>query len=146
MKRTGHRTIERRGEVDVGGARLGYTLLRMPRRRHVHLVVDDDGVVQVRAPWRFDDAEAARLVERNAGWVLEAIERAEERRRRRPPLASGTELPLLDERLRLQVAGVQLELWDRPPGPAGADAVRVAAGAAWRDGPTLHADTSDRRI
>lgn len=136
------RAIERHGEVDVDGGALRYTLLRMPRRRHVHLLVDDDGTVQVRAPWRFDDAEAARVVQRNVGWVREAIARAAERRRRRPRLESGFELPLMDERLRLALASAQLELWERPGG-GGRDAVSAAGGRAWRDGATLHAHPHD---
>ena len=51
-------TIVRQSEVELDGQRVGYTLLRIPRRRHVHLVVADDGELQVRAPYRFSQAEA----------------------------------------------------------------------------------------
>ena len=97
------RSIATALELDIDGRTLGYTLHRVVGRKHVHLVVGEDARLQVRAPWRFSRESAAQVVIENLLWVRDALERAMRTRVERPPLVSGTRLPLLDEALRLEL-------------------------------------------
>jgi predicted metal-dependent hydrolase len=77
----------------------------------VHLVVDEDARLQVRAPWRFSRESAAEVVIENLLWVRDALERALRTRVARAPLVSGTRLPLLDGDLRLELrVAAQMDL------------------------------------
>jgi predicted metal-dependent hydrolase len=98
-------------ELCIDGYTLGYTLHRIAGRKHVHLVVDEDARLQVRAPWRFSRESAAEVVIENLLWVRDALERALSTRVERAPLVSGTRLPLLDEALRLELrVAAQMDL------------------------------------
>ena len=87
--------------------RLRYTLLRVPRRRHVHLIIEDGGELQVRAPYRYSQTEAEREIRSHADWVLRELELARQKAAKRPALESGSKLPLLDDFLTLRVNPVQ---------------------------------------
>lgn len=105
--------IVRSDRVLLGERAIAFKLFRVPRRRNVHVLVNDEGKLEVRAPWRFsvDDARAAIHEHRN--WVLGALEETRTRLRLRPQLVSGSTLPLLDEKLRLRVqVHAQLSLFD----------------------------------
>ncbi len=97
------RSIVQHGQVLLHGERVPFQLVRVPRRKNVHVLVDDEGMLSVRAPWRFSLKLARAAIAENHGWVLKRLHSAAESRRRRPALVSGSELPLLDERLTLQV-------------------------------------------
>lgn len=130
------------GSVAVDGREVRFVLRRVRRRRHVHLAVDDDGLVEIRAPVRFPVGEAAALILEHRDWVLDALARAEQRRRRRLRLEDGASLPLLDERLRLTLpARGQLELWPAPVATP-ARSLRAWAGTVWRDGDRLLVDST----
>lgn len=96
-------TVERRDAVRLGAVDAPYVLKRVPRRRHVHILVNDEGTLEVRAPWRFNLRKARELVRENAEWVLSRLDTARERLAERPRLVTGTRLPLLDGSLRLEV-------------------------------------------
>lgn len=136
--------IARERRIELAGVPTGYTFMRVPRRRHLHIVVDDDGQVQVRAPWRCTGREADTALHEHGSWVIARIERARERRRRRTPLRSGVELPLLDEALTLRVRlDAQMDLlpapWPRAPlARARDDPVRAGKGRVQRRGRNLH--------
>ncbi len=105
--------IVRSDRVVLGERAVAFKLFRVPRRRHVHVLVNDDGALEVRAPWRFSMDEARAAIQEHRGWVLDALNEARTRVRMRPGLVSGSELPLLDERLRLQVVvDAQLSLFE----------------------------------
>lgn len=105
------RSIATAQELRIDGRIFGYTLHRVVGRKHVHLVVDEDARLQVRAPWRFSHESAAEVVIENLFWVRDALERAINTRVKRAPLVSGTMLPLLDEELRLELRiAAQLDL------------------------------------
>jgi predicted metal-dependent hydrolase len=105
------RSIATALELCVDGDTLGYTLHRVAGRKHVHLVVDEDARLQVRAPWRFSRESAAEVVIENLLWVRDALERALRTRVERAPLVSGTRLPLLDRELRLELrVAAQMDL------------------------------------
>ncbi len=95
--------IVRDDRIRLGERIVAFRLYRVPRRRHVHVLVDEDGQLEVRAPWRYsiDDAHAA--IHEHRAWVLSALEDTRSRVRMRPRLVTGGELPLLGERLRLRV-------------------------------------------
>lgn len=95
--------LARRGELALRGDVVPYTLHRVAGRRHVHLVLDDEGELQVRAPWRYTRTEAEAAIREHADWVVKHLQAAREVCIRRPPLRTGTVLPLLDARLRLEV-------------------------------------------
>ncbi|TFH51131.1 MAG: M48 family peptidase [Lysobacterales bacterium] len=105
------RSIASAQELSIDGRTFGYTLHRVVGRKHVHLVVDEDARLQVRAPWRFSHESAAEVVIENLFWVRDALERAMSTRVERTPLVSGTRLPLLDEELRLELrVAAQMDL------------------------------------
>ena len=105
------RSITSTQELNIDGDRVGYTLHRVVGRKHVHLVVDEEAKLQVRAPWRFSQESAAELVIENLLWVRDALDRAMRTRVQRAPLVSGVRLPLLDEELRLELrVAAQMDL------------------------------------
>lgn len=89
------------GTILLEGRPVAYRLYRMPRRKHVHLVVSADGVLQIRVPYWCSQMHAEAALRENGTWALEALERARDAVQARPSLGEGSELPLLDERLRL---------------------------------------------
>ncbi len=97
------RSIATAQELNIDGDTVGYTLHRVAGRKHVHLVVDEEARLQVRAPWRFSHQSAAEVVIENLRWVRDALDRAMRTRVKRAPLATGTRLPLLDDELRLEL-------------------------------------------
>ena len=101
------RTLTRQLEVMLPERRLAYQLHWVPRRRHVHLLVDDQGMLHVRAPYRYPARDAEHLIQDNQGWVLRQMHAATQRVRNKPPLESGARLPLLDTTLSLTVNPVQ---------------------------------------
>lgn len=105
------RSIATALELDIDGRTFGYTLHRVAGRKHVHLVVDEDARLQVRAPWRFSAESAAEVVIENLLWVRDALERAVRTRAEQAPLVSGSRLPLLDEELRVELkVAAQMDL------------------------------------
>jgi len=96
-------TIERTDAVRLGTVDVPYVFKRVPRRRHVHIVVNDEGTIEVRAPWRSSLSKAREVLRENAEWVVRTLGGVQERLARRPRLVTGTLLPLLDESLRLDV-------------------------------------------
>ena len=106
-------TIERRDAVRLGTVDVPYVFKRVPRRRHVHILVNDEGTLEVRAPWRFGLRRAREALRENAEWVLGALDKARERRAGRPRLVTGARLPLLDESLRLDVRSrAQIDMFE----------------------------------
>ncbi|HSS63883.1 MAG TPA: SprT family zinc-dependent metalloprotease [Gammaproteobacteria bacterium] len=97
------RTIVQHGQVSLDGNSIPFKLIRIARRKHVHVLVDDDGRLSVRAPWRFSLSLAHAAIAEHHRWVMKSLRSAAELRRLRPALVSGSELPLLDERLVLNV-------------------------------------------
>ena len=112
-------TLERKDAVRLGAADVAYVFKRVPRRRHVHIFVNHEGTIEVRAPWRFSLPRARALLGENAEWVLRTLEGARAKRARRPLLVTGARLPCLDESLRLDIRPrAQIGLFDddtRPP-------------------------------
>ena len=96
-------TIEAQDTLCLGAVEIDYVLKRMPRRRHVHILVNGEGTVEVRTPWRFGRRRARETLRNNAEWVLHTLERARRRIARRPRLVTGARLPLLDRLLRLDL-------------------------------------------
>ena len=96
-------TIERSDTVRLGTVDLPYVFKRVPRRRRVHILVNDEGTIEVRAPWRSSLAKARELLRENAQWVVRTLDSVHERLAQRPRLVTGAHLPLLDESLRLEV-------------------------------------------
>ena len=122
-------TIERPDTIRLGSVDVPYVFKRVPRRRHVHIVVNHDGTVEVRAPWRFSLSKARDTLRENAGLVQDALNEADERRAQRPRLVAGARLPLLDESLRLDVR--------TPAEPDLFDEIRPGRGQVERQGTVL---------
>lgn len=99
----GRKKLAGRGEVALAGNAVPYTLYRMAGRRHVHLVLGDEGDLQVRAPWGYSRAAAEAAIREHADWVVKNLQAARELFSGRPPLRTGSELPLVDARLRLEL-------------------------------------------
>ncbi len=92
----------RQAQIVLGEQSLAFTLYCVPRRRNVHVLVNEEGDLEVRAPWRYSLAEAKCAVTEHSTWVLEQLKRQRARLRLRPQLISGSRLPLLDECLELR--------------------------------------------
>ena len=113
-------TIEAQDTLRLGAVEVDYVFKRMPRRRHVHLLVNGEGTLEVRAPWRFGRRRARELLRENTEWVLRTLERTRRRIARRPRLLTGAALPLLDQSLRLELRPqAQRDLFDAGPSPRG---------------------------
>lgn len=97
------RQITQRGIVQLGTLEVTYELHRVPRRRHIHLMVDEDRGLQIRAPWRTRPDEAERAVLEHEQWVVGAIDRARRRRMERPVFAHGSALTLLEDQVIVKV-------------------------------------------
>lgn len=96
-------TIECSDIVRLGTVDVPYVFKRVPRRRHVHVLVNEEGTIEVRAPWRFSLRKAREALRDNAEWVLNTLDTVRERLAQRPRLVTGAHLPLLDGSLRLDV-------------------------------------------
>ena len=108
-------TVERSDAVRLGAVDVPYVFKRVPRRRHVHLLVNDEGGIEVRAPWRFSLRKARELLRENAEWVLKTLDAVRERLAQRPRLITGARLPLLDESLRLEIRPrAQIDMFECP--------------------------------
>jgi len=105
--------------VIIGGKPIGYRLHRVPRRKHIHLLVDERASLVVRAPYRCSSQHAGAAIQANHGWALRALERARRSLAQRPTLDDGCRLPFLDGALVLRL---------RATGRAG----------VWRDGSELY--------
>lgn len=109
------RTIVQHGQVALQGNRVHFKLVRVARRKNVHVLVDDDGRLSVRAPWRFSMDLALEAIDEHRCWVEKSLRSAAASRRQRPRLVAGSQLPLLDERLTLAVlVKAQLALLPEP--------------------------------
>lgn len=127
-------TIERTDAIRLGTVDVPYVFKRVPRRRHVHIVVNDEGTIEVRAPWRSSLAKAREVLRENAQWVVRTLDGVKEKLAQRPRLVTGTDLPLLDESLRLDVRPeAQMDLF------AG---TRQGRGSVKRRGAVLRVDTA----
>ena len=123
--------IIRSERVTLGERNVRFKLFRVPRRRHVHVLVNDEGQLEVRAPWRFSIDEARAAIYEHGQWVLEALDASRTQIRMRPKLVSGASLPLLDDRLRLRVENqAQLTLFDEPDHMMGRSGSVHRAGSA----------------
>ncbi|MDX1514752.1 MAG: SprT family zinc-dependent metalloprotease [Gammaproteobacteria bacterium] len=119
------KAIIQRDRVEIDGTSTPFTLFRVLRRKHVHVIVDDDGELVVRAPWRCSVQEARQVILEHGDWVTDTLVKARAIRRERPALAPGSRLTLLDEELVLVVRPrAQLALLPAPPAPEGAAARR----------------------
>ena len=106
--------IIRSDRILLGERAVSFKLFRVPRRRNVHVLVNDEGGLEVRAPWRFSLEEARAAIQEHRNWVLDALQQTRSRLRLRPQLVSGSSLPFLDETLRLRVqVHAQLSLFDQ---------------------------------
>ena len=56
--------IVRTERVILGERNIAFKLYRVPRRRQVHVLVNDDGQLEVRAPWRFSAGGARSTITR----------------------------------------------------------------------------------
>ena len=137
-------TIEREDAVRLGAVEVPYVFKRVPRRRHVHIMVNDGGTIEVRAPWRFSLASAREVLRENAQWVLRTLERTREKLAGRPRLVSGARLPLLDAWLRLDVRPrAQIDLFGAARRPGGSVERR---GAVLRTSPASLDEGEVRRL
>ncbi len=111
------------GSVVLHGRAVGYRLFRVPRRRRLQLVAASDGRVHIRAPYRCSRAQAEAVLFQHGLWALEALKQVESALRKRPTLSDDSDIPLLNECLRLrfrpgargQIRRVGRNLWVSGP-------------------------------
>ncbi len=96
-------TIERRATVRFVSTDLPFVFKRVPRRRHIHFLINETGDLELRTPWRFSLERAQAILRENETKVLRLLEKGKRLRAPRPPLVTGTVLPLLDGSLFLEV-------------------------------------------
>ena len=87
-------------EIELDGGAVPYRLRRHPRRRRLTLLVDEQGVLEVRAPQRCTRRRVEAFLLTQGPWIVQRLRQA---RRDRPPLADGLLLPYLDETLTLRL-------------------------------------------
>lgn len=110
----------RQAQVVLGERQLSFTLYRVPRRRHVHVLVNENGDLVVRAPWRCSLTDARLAISEHGDWVLAQIECQRSHLRLRPRLVPGCRLPLLNVSLELRFHNsLQHELFSRSPEAGG---------------------------
>jgi len=132
------KTIVQDGRIDLNGLSTPFKLIRVARRKHVHVMVDDDGDLLVRAPWRYSLDEAVEVIREHRRWVADTLQAARGMRRKRPALAPGNRLPLFDEQLVLVVRPqAQLPLLPEVKAQSAAnnkgdDVLRSSAGTVYR--------------
>jgi len=88
--------IVRSDRVVLGERAVAFKLFRVPRRRHVHVMVNEEGHLEVRAPWRFSLAEARAAIQEHGGWVLGALDEARTRVRLRLRVRVDAQLSLFE--------------------------------------------------
>ncbi len=91
------------GRVVIRGHAISYRLFRVPRRKHIQLVAAGDGRVHMRAPHRCSREQAEAILVQHGAWALKALARVEAALGHRPSFCDGSEIPWLDERLRLRL-------------------------------------------
>ncbi|MEO5339620.1 MAG: M48 family metallopeptidase [Magnetococcus sp. MYC-9] len=89
------------GVILLQGREVSYLLVRVRSRKRLGLLLDGQGVLQVRVPWRATQRQAEQFLQAHAPWVLQQLATGEEKRER-PPLQMGDRLPFLDDTLQLQ--------------------------------------------
>ncbi len=105
----------REANVILNEQHLSFKLFNVPRRRHVHVLVNEKGELEVRAPWRYAVADAQDAISEHTQWVLDQIKSQRARARTQPQLVTGSRLPLLDEQLVLRFKNIaQRGLFDEP--------------------------------
>ncbi|MEM7406640.1 MAG: SprT family zinc-dependent metalloprotease [Pseudomonadota bacterium] len=90
-------------EVQINGRAVSYGWVRSRRRRHTHLVMDEQEGLQLRAPLWISAREADALVTRAADWVEDALARRAASASNRLELVDGAVLPCGDRRLELRL-------------------------------------------
>lgn len=140
------KTIIQHGRIQLNGISTPFKLIRVARRRHVHVIVDDEGDLLVRAPWRYSLGKAMEVIREHDRWVEDTLRSSRATRRKRPHLVPGSRLPLLDEQLVLVVRErAQLPLLPRvqvqsPPSDKGDDILRSSTGTVYRSRQRLHVE------
>ena len=105
----------REANVILNEQHLTFRLFNVPRRRHVHVLVNEKGELEVRAPWRYAVADTKDVISEHTQWVLDQIKSQRARARTQPQLVSGSRLPLLDDHLVLRFKNIaQRGLFDEP--------------------------------
>jgi predicted metal-dependent hydrolase len=82
-----------------------YTMRRSRRARQLAIRVDVWRGIEVVVPWRVPYVVAQRFVSDKRGWLQDKVRQLEKLRREMPQraLVTGTEVPLLDKILRLEI-------------------------------------------
>lgn len=133
------KTIIQHGRIDLDGVSTPFKLIRVARRRHVHVIVDDEGELLVRAPWRYSLDRAVEVIREHERWVENTLQSCRATRRKRPALVPGSRLPLFDEQLVLVVherAQLPLLPETQMPYPShdhGEDLLQSASGKVYRN-------------
>ncbi len=91
------------GTVVLEGEPVRYWLYRVPRRKHVHLLVDERGSLVVRAPYHCSRQHAEAAIYDNHEWATRALRDASQSLRQRPGLVAGCQLPILDDSVTLRL-------------------------------------------
>lgn len=73
--------------------RAEYRIIRSSRRT-MAIEIKNDGQILVRIPYRVTNAEAKRFVESKADWIINTLEKIEERNENNPPAEKFTETEL----------------------------------------------------
>ncbi|MBF0460432.1 MAG: M48 family metallopeptidase [Magnetococcales bacterium] len=95
------------GVVTWQGETISYLLVRMRSRKRMSLRVDEQGVLQVRVPWRVTVGQAEQFVGEHAPWILQQLQ-MRQTRTGKPALQEGGMLPFLDGFLHLHYGTEQI--------------------------------------
>ena len=98
----------RPGVVTLQGQETSYLLVRMRRRKRMTLLVNAEGELQVRVPWRVSLAQVEQFVQDQASWILQRLHHVQRPLVQKPTLQDGTPLPYLDTSLLLCYGAAQI--------------------------------------
>jgi predicted metal-dependent hydrolase len=93
---------DRPGRIIMAGREVDYTLVRVRSRKKMSILVNPQGGVEVRVPFRVTISQAEAFLKQCHEWVFERLKIVEKQLSQRPALVAGAVIPFLDEKLVLE--------------------------------------------
>ncbi len=98
----------RQGLITLQGKELPYQLVRVRSRKRVSLLVNGEGLLQVRTPWRTPLRQVEQLVCDHETWILQQLSQVQQTNAAQSTLPEGHPLPLLDGFVQLRYGTEQI--------------------------------------
>lgn len=96
------------GRITLQGKEIPYRLVRVRSRKRLSLLVDRQGMLQVRTPWRVTLRQTEQFIGDHAAWILQRLADVQQTHAAKPTLQEGCCLPFLDGSLQLRYGAEQI--------------------------------------